>query len=401
MIDDPGRTGEVIGARDAWRGLTDVLGAMGEQIATAPYPSDGRELADGYRYLGRLAVIGLQWAVEFGDPDFPAFYRHDDDITKWGGPNVDNRYLRARVRAGNTYRITGNASTSYGFVVQLNEGDMHLDEHGVYGERWGQDVVTDDDGNFEVYVSAERPDGVPESNWLSLHPETGIVSIREYFNDWATETPGWFDITCLETEGRAPAPLSPAVIAERLRSARRWTERSLRYWHDYIETARGDRSNFISPPRSVAAGAAGIAYGSGFFDLADGQAMLIEGGAPDAWHWNYLLYNLRWFESLDIANRITSLNGHQMHVDPDGQFRIVVSHDDPGTPNWLDTSGLRQGMVTYRYIHARTAPEVTCRIVPLDRVHEAMAPGTPSIDDAERRQQVATRRAHIARRFRQ
>ncbi|MGH9025778.1 MAG: hypothetical protein ACRDWD_06650, partial [Acidimicrobiia bacterium] len=55
------------------------------------------------------------------------------------------------------------------------------------------------------------------------------------------------------------------------------------------------------------------------------------------------LYNEAWFESLDIANRVVNLNGHQMHVDDDGKWRVVVAHYDPGVPNWLDTEGRRSG----------------------------------------------------------
>jgi hypothetical protein len=58
-------------------------------------------------------------------------------------------------------------------------------------------------------------------------------------------------------------------------------------------------------------------------------------------------------------------------------------------------------MVTYRYIHARTAPTVTCRLVPLAGVRDAVPAATPVVDGGARRRQIATRRAHIARRFRQ
>lgn len=382
---------------DAWEQFTAALGAMGAEITAPPYPRGARELAEGYRYLGRLAVLALQWSVEFADPDFPQFWRHDDDITKWGGPNVDNRYLRARVRDGRTYRVRGNASTSYGFVLQLHQGDMQYEEHGIYGELWSNQIATDTNGDFEIVISADRHPG----NWIQLHPDTGIISIREYFNDWEREAPGWFTISCDETEGLAPPPLTPEAVAQRLAEARRWATTSLRYWNQFVEAARGGRANHLDPPRAVAAGAAGIAYGSGFYDLADHEAMIIEGGAPDAWHWNYQLYNRGWFESLDIANRTTSLNGAQMHVDDDSQFRIVVAHRDPGTPNWLDTSGLRSGMIAYRYIHARSSPPVSSRVVPFDRIRQHLPDGTPTVTAEQRREQITIRQRHIARRFRQ
>src|SRR5919205_19942 len=107
----------------SWATLSQRLASLGRDLAASPFPLGSRETAEGYRYLARLAVLGLQWAVEFNDPDTPAFYRHDDDITKWGGPNVDNRYLRARVDGKNAYRIVGNGSSSHGFVISELEGD--------------------------------------------------------------------------------------------------------------------------------------------------------------------------------------------------------------------------------------------------------------------------------------
>ena len=41
-----------------------------------------------------------------------------------------------------------------------------------------------------------------------------------------------------------------------------------------------------------------------------------------------------------LANRQSSLNGHQAVLDPDGVFRAVISARDPGVPNWLDTGGV-------------------------------------------------------------
>jgi hypothetical protein len=34
--------------------------------------------------------MAVQWEIDFADPDFPRFYRHDDDVPMWGGPNVDD-----------------------------------------------------------------------------------------------------------------------------------------------------------------------------------------------------------------------------------------------------------------------------------------------------------------------
>jgi hypothetical protein len=36
-------------------------------------------------------------------------------------------------------------------------------------------------------------------------------------------------------------------------------------------------------------------------------------------------------------------------LEADGSFRMVLAHQDPGVPNWLDTEGRSSGTVFWRY----------------------------------------------------
>ena len=36
--------------------------------------------------------------------------------------------------------------------------------------------------------------------------------------------------------------------------------------------------------------------------------------------------------------------------EPDGTFRMVLAHRDPGVPNWLDTRGLPHGTMFWRFL---------------------------------------------------
>ena len=221
----------------AWRRFSQHIGELGRMLPDPPFPQSERDTTDGYRYLTRLMVIGMQWAVEFADPDFPAFYRHDDDVTKWGGPNVDNTYLRAgRVRGDNAYRIVGTRGTSHGFLISECEGDMQLEQYGVYDEVWDDQLATDADGNFELIVSSERPSGY-DGNWLHLHPDAGNITVRAYYNDWSRETPPPIRIERLGGEGLSPPSLTPDEMARRIDEASDWIVRSFHYWNRYVDSA--------------------------------------------------------------------------------------------------------------------------------------------------------------------
>ena len=42
--------------------------------------------------------------------------------------------------------------------------------------------------------------------------------------------------------------------------------------------------------------------------------------------------------------------GEQTQLEPDGSFRMLIAHSDPGVPNWLDAEGRPFGMVFWRYM---------------------------------------------------
>ena len=62
------------------------------------------------------------------------------------------------------------------------------------------------------------------------------------------------------------------------------------------------------------------------------------------------------WNTLDCANRQTSLNLAQAEREPDGSIRIVLAHRDPGAANWLDTIGHRTGALTLRFTRAGAKP---------------------------------------------
>ena len=97
-------------------------------------------------------------------------------------------------------------------------------------------------------------------------------------------------------------------------------------------------------------------YAGGVFELEPDEALIIESRIPvPPQYIGFHLANL-WGESLDFANRQTSLNGFQVEPDADGVLRYVVAHRDPGVPNWLDTTGHREGFLTPRWAYSEQPP---------------------------------------------
>jgi hypothetical protein len=380
----------------AWDDFCERLKKTGRRILEPDFPGSPRDRAEGFRHLTRMVVFGIHWTVEFADPDFPAFYRNDGDLVQWGAPNADNVYIRARIRGDGTYRITGNKGRLHEFVISTHDGDMHMEKYGVFEERTARDLEIAPDGSFEVILSPQAHPG----SWMPLHPDVEYVLIRQYLSDWDHDEPGQFLIQKVGNEGLAPEPLEPGRMARMLDEAAERTERAVVYWNEFVARARANApDNVVGLPRKAQGGAHSIFYGSAFYNLAEDEALLIECGRPDADYWSFQLNTLGWFESLDIANRQTSLSMHQAHIDDDGELRVVLAHRDPGVPNWLDTEGRREGTVSYRWVWARNTPTPISQVVKLDEVRRHFPASTPQIDTAARREQMFRRQMHVARRY--
>jgi len=382
---------------EAWREFCDRLKSVGERILEDDFPADPSARAEGFRHLTRLTTYALQWHLEFHDAEFPTFHRYDDDVVKWGGPNTDNHYLRAKIDPRGTYRVRLDTTGLRDLILSTPEGEMQLEHYRVFEERSLGDLQIEPDGRLEVWLSPEEQ----PRNWVPLHPDVDHVLVRLYVTDWENDAVPSIGIDRVGYEGKAPGALEPSSVAQRLDQAIHWVERTVVYWNRFLAMRR-ERSgdNVLSPPTAVPGGAADILYGGGWYRLEPGEGLLIECDRPEARYWSIQLYSAPWFESLDLVNRVCSLNGEQMQVDSDGRFRLVVAATDPGIPNWLDTEGRADGMVSYRWIGSSDAPEPTTRIVSLSELRAHLPPDTPSFGPEERRAQLERRRAGATRRFR-
>ena len=106
--------------------------------------------------------------------------------------------------------------------------------------------------------------------------------------------------------------------------------------------------NTMVAPRLTPGGLATQFSSAGHFDLRPDQALVITIPASDAPYLGFQLGSL-WYISLDYINHQTSLNNTQAQRDPDGKVRIVVSDQNPGVTNWVETLGHRRGYLQFRW----------------------------------------------------
>ena len=383
---------------DAWRLFCDRIGEAGAAALADPMADGARNQAEGLRCLTRQLVFAVQHAVEFRDPDFPAFHRYDDDVTKWGGPNTDNHYLRCAIDPSGRYRLTADVTGCRDAILSLGEGDMQLGQYGVFSEVSLGDLHLTG-GRLEVMIGPERPEGA--ADWMATDPAVRQLTIRVYVCDWTADAIPDFYIERLDRPADRPTRLTVERMAGALDEAADWVERSIPFWLRFMEQARQrNTDNMLSPPLPAKGGADNIAYGGGFWNLEEDEAWLISFEPPEAFTWSIQTHTCPWFESGDLAHAQTSLNDVQAHTDRDGVVRAVVSHHDPGVPNWIDTEGRPVGMCIYRWVGASDMPAADAVAVPLAELRRHLPADHPTVTEDQRRRQLDARRQGVHRRFR-
>lgn len=388
-------TEDVVG--DAWRRWTERLAALGERLgSSADFPSDPLDRAEGIRHLARQANLALRDELEHADPRHPTLHRYELPWSQWGAPNPDNLYLRCAIDPTATYVLRGQVGGVHEALFSLIEGDMHLDEHGVFAEVALTDLEVGDDGTVELWLG---PDGEGPNRLVADGPAR-LLLVRSYCWDWANDPMPTFTIERSDALGEpAPRP-TEADVAAALDRAGRWVECSVEHWAEYVAASRDLlEHNTFTPPNTPPGGAPSIGYGGGCWDLGDDEALLVELEEPDAHYWNWSIHQLHWFDSGPWHDRMMSLNGHQAHVDGDGTVRVVLAPADPGVPNWLDTLGKPVGMAVYRYVGARTKPVPTAKVVPIAELRSHLPDEHPTVDEQARRQALAERLRGAQRRW--
>ena len=146
-------------------------------------------------------------------------------------------------------------------------------------------------------------------------------------------------------------------------------------------------------------------YAGGVYELEQDEALVVESRVKvPPQYIGFHLSNL-WGESHDFANHQSSLNGMQMEIDQDGVLRWVVAHRDPGVPNWVDTTGHREGYLVSRWAYSKTPPKqdwptVFAKKVPFAEIRKHLPEELREVTPDERRECIRERQLHIQSRYR-
>jgi hypothetical protein len=379
-----------------------AIGDANNDIRKHPFYQGDVDQAAGVAHLTRMIVRTLEEDVIL-DPDYP-YFRVLDFRTREGGDNADQRYLISAIRGGEKYRIWGTRGTLRRLEFQLYAGLPWLQQGGkLISTLTEEDVHYNADGTFEVILDPARHSG----NWLSNPAAGTMVMVRQIFSDWAHETPGDIHIDRVGYEGKLKPALDRAELTARLERAAVNLRQITALWPDFVQRQYVDKlpANTLPPPMDPAGlgGVKGRWMSTGYFDLKDDEALILTTWPTTAKYQGIQLCDM-WFASLEYANRQTSLTADQAFKSSDGAYHFVIAGRDPGIQNWLDTMGLRRGVILLRYdgMRGQSIPAAAwprLQKVKLADLHKYLPKDTPAFTAAQRSEAISVRRKHVQRRF--
>lgn len=362
---------------EAWADFCATLRDAGDIVAREA--GSDLERAEGYRYLTRLLRNSLERFVENSEPYRPRVLDPPWRVSiAIQSPDQDHPLIEIDGR--HAYRIHGTRGTvGYASFLALAcdtlpddvgaepaahpaIGDLGRFDPTAYrptGFLSVHDLDVDDDGRFEIVCStAEHP-----GNWLRLEPESTFVMIRQTYVDRERETPMTLRVERIDPE--PVRPVRPDEVARNLAvAAQNVVGTASRFLGWAKELARDPNTLVrIDTEYTRSGGSPDHLMYFGSWELAPGEALLVEALLPpnDAWNFQTCSWWAENFDSYeDGGGYLTKRNAT---VGPDGRLVMIVSPEPLDHPNRIDTFGHARGTMNLRIVHPDGEATVATRVV--------------------------------------
>jgi hypothetical protein len=393
-----GGTGSMTNDGLEWEELIEGLRPLGDAMrARVPerLRGDPQIMAESMRLL----LSGLARASSdalVGDRRHPIFVPELNIAQNIFQPNADTIYKSCLIERGGSYLLKGDRGTARMMIMaQMGPDTLRTGKHHPVLDQGNFDALQiDNEGNFEVVISPERP-GDYKGDWWPLNGSCEKFMIRIVSCDWGVEREPRFGIARLDVDKAKGRP-SVVALHHAFEEMPGIAAVCALAFPTHVQELRDQ--GFLNALKvfdvSQMSGLQGQSYYEGAYELADDEALITEVKIPESYkYWSIILTN-ELYETTDWYNNQSSLNDTQGIVDSDGIFRTVISARDPGVHNWLDTAGYKSGAVQGRWFGATATPNPNMRKVKLVDVMGQLPAGIKRVTPDERA--VALRNRRIA-----
>ncbi|OBK15579.1 DUF1214 domain-containing protein [Mycobacterium asiaticum] len=315
--------------------------------------------------------------------------------SRWGIDNPDSVYRVIPISGDERYEIHGRVGEHRMTENYFTLWDARMGTVAVLN---GRTMEVDSDGSFTISVDAEPAGGRP--NHVQTTAEAHEFYIRDVLLDWEHDDPNYIEVQRLG----GPSATPPRTLDEQAEA----TAAMMAYFADF--TGKLSHGVYKMPPNhfNLAWSADKVGamrnqvYVMGRFDLAPDEAFVVDVNDGGAEYFTVPLSNI-WGTTLDIIDRTGSLNKAQSVPNDDGSYTYVIAPEDPGLANWIDSDGLREGILTLRMAEfGENGPREDLgargRVVKRDLL-DAEVPYLPRVTAQLRASQLAQRRAAYLRRL--
>ena len=394
----------MVGGAGATGPLARALAEAEEIIRSAPHVRTEQDVAEGLEYL----LGTLRGAIETGQHrgrTHPQLFEATGPYTKMGLDNPDTLYFYANLADGAEYVVEGRRGTTADLSFQVMSGNYSADEraasHAAFDDRA---LEIDADGRFSFRMGPARyDDDEGDPGYVVLHPGSSMIAVREVFSDWEVEEAGSAILRRLDTVGTAPEPVTLAGQERFYAKLAEALIGRLRTWLAFPGWFFGEQErNTLYTPRSTPGGLTTQFSSAGIFELEPDQAIVISVPVAGVPYQGFQLGSM-WYTSLDYVDHQTSLTADQAQVGPDGRIHLVLSEQDPGLANWIETLGRPEGIMQFRWqrVNSPITPELgpELKVVPFaDLATEVPGYEELRVSPAQWRDRIAARQLAFARR---
>jgi hypothetical protein len=389
-----GGTGSMTNDGLEWEELIEGLRPLGDAMrARVPerLRGDPQIMAESMRLL----LSGLARASSdalVGDRRHPIFVPELNIAQNIFQPNADTIYKSCLIERGGSYLLKGDRGTARMMILaQMGPDTLRTGKHHPVLDQGNFDALQiDNEGNFEVVISPERP-GDYKGDWWPLNGSCEKFMIRIVSCDWGVEREPRFGIARLDVDKAKGRP-SVVALHHAFEEMPGIAAVCALAFPTHVQELRDQ--GFLNALKVFDVSQMSGLQGQSYYEGADDEALITEVKIPESYkYWSIILTN-ELYETTDWYNNQSSLNDTQGIVDSDGIFRTVISARDPGVHNWLDTAGYKSGAVQGRWFGATATPNPNMRKVKLVDVMGQLPTGTKRVSPDERA--VALRNRRIA-----
>lgn len=306
--------------------------------------------------------------------------------------NPDDQYSVLPVDPSHTYVITVHPGAGTQDVTfDVNSGDgVTVDYQPLVGFNLA-DATANPDGSYTITLSSTPQQG----NWVDTAGGDRVI-IRDTVGDWGQI----HDSFSIKEDGFTAANTLPLLSQDQISlllttvAANEVRENASPTYFGQMDVPQSLPENTFSAiqptvpfmPGPLLPGGNQISS-LGNFSLQPGQALVVKVPDIDSAYSSAMLSNT-FGQTAAPATATGNLNDTQAFHDPDGYTYYVISSQDPGVANWLNTGGVDHGEVWLRWqgLSGASLPStpVQTEVVDIADVRSALPADMPVVAPAER-----------------